>query len=365
MKQTALHRNILLLKPKMTEFRGWQVPARFAGVAEEHRAVRHAAGLFDIGFLGRIEISGPGAAATLERVFTRQVGSRPDNTVVFGLLCTDAGMMLSDALLFRLPPATAGGSSRFLLTVNPETTAAVLEHLGRHARKNTEITDRTDFTAHLSLQGPAAAAIVERIAAPHFKKLRQRQVKAVPRVEESLQVARVGGTGEDGYEFFIAAGEAPMLWDLILATGKEAGIMPCGLESRHILRLEMGYPLYGNDMDGTRTPFEAGLGRFVDVTKDFIGKDALQKIRKAGVERQLVGLAFAEQELPRIGGSIFVENHEIGSVTNAALSPSLRTAIGLGYVLARYAGPGQEIDVESKDREVGAKIAALPFYRKK
>jgi len=365
MKKTTIHQVHLPLKPKMIDFRGWQVPARFSDSTEEHQAVRRAAGLFDIGFLGRIEISGAGAAALLQSVFTRDVDNQPENSVRYGLLCAETGAILSDALLFRLPQLSGDKTTRFLLTVVPDTTELVLEHLARQAKSGEEITDRTGFTAHFSLQGPASTAIAERICAPHFKKLRSRQVKALPQADRSAIIARVGWTGEDGYELIVPAEDAPMLWNSILEKGRDAGVIPCGMECRDLLRLEAGYPLYGNDIDVKRTPFEAGLGAFVDLAKDFIGRDALQKLKESGVTERLAGFALPDRSIPKNGGSIFVESREIGMVTSAALSPSLRSGIGMGYILSRYAKPGQEVDVELKNGESAAKIVELPFHRKK
>jgi aminomethyltransferase len=363
MKQTPIHHVHLQLKAKMGDFRGWQMPLQYAGVNEEYHAVRSAAGLFDVSHLGRIEIAGAGAPPLLQKTFTRDVVKQPEGSAAFGLLCSESGTIIADAVLFRLP--AAGTEPRFLLTVSTETKERAVEWLSRHAGKDAAIIDRTGFTAQFALQGPGSTGALEKLAVPHFKKIRPHSLREISLAGASVMVSRTGYTGEDGYEFFVSAGQAEALWNLVLETGKDAGVIPCGLESRDVLRIEMGYPYYGNDIDETRTPLEAGLAAFIDFRKEFIGKDALLRLKQGGVKERLVGFVLAQKAAPRSGGSIFSEDREIGVVTSGALSPATRSGIGLGYVLSRYAQPGQEVDIEVKDREIAAKIVEIPFYRKK
>lgn len=365
MKQTAIHQVHLQSNAQMGEFRGWSVPSVCSDISREYHAVRHAAGLFDIGHVGRIEISGPGSPELLQSVFSRDVSRQPDGSVLFGLLCTDDGFILSDALLVRPPSTGAATSGRAYLTVSAGTTDKVLRVLTDHAGKEVSIVDRTDQTAHIALQGPSSASVLEKLAAPHFKRIKSRLVKELPVPGGTAIVSRSGYTGEDGYEFILPAGLSVAFWNAVLDAGRDAGVLPCGMECRNILRLEMGYPLYGSDIDETRTPWEAGLGAVVDTRKDFIGRDALLRLRTSGARETLVGFALAERVAPRPGGSIFSENREIGTVTSGAISPSMRGGIGLGYVGSRYAQLGQEVDIEAKDREYAAKVVHLPFYRKK
>lgn len=366
MKQTVIHQLHVQRQAAMTEFRGWQVPSRYADAGEEYRAVRMAAGLFDIGYLGRIELSGPGAANLLQQAFTRNVEKIPESSTAFGLLCTESGTILTDAVLFRLPAPVKGAAQRFLLTVSAENADKIAALLTQHAVADVAVTDRTASTAQFALQGPASSSVLEKLSRPHFKKIRPRHIKEFPLGGSGIvTVARTGYTGEDGYEFLVSAEQAETLWNLLLEAGRDAKVIPCGLESRDVLRLEMGYPLYGNDIDETRTPLEAGLATLVDFRKDFTGKDALLKMKAAGVEQRIVGFILSDKAAPRPGGSIFSENREIGTVTSGAISPALRGGIGLGYVFTRYAQAGQEVDVEAKDREIAAQIEDLPLYRKK
>lgn len=364
MKQTTIHPVHQRREAKMADFRGWQTPSRFTTVAEEHQAVRLAAGLFDIGYLGRIAVSGPAAAELLQKVFTRNIESVPEGSASFGLLCNEAGGILSDAILFHLPPES-GDQPRFLLTTGPDRTDAVREWLTRHGGKNVSIEDRTAQLAHFAVQGPESLPVVDGITAARIKKIRPHAVRDVSIGGIRVIVLRAGFMGEDGYELILPAEHGEAVWNKALESGREAGIVPCGLECRETLRVEAGRPLFGNDLDETRTPFEAGLDAFIDLRKEFIGSKALRSLRESGVKQRLTGFVLTDRVLPRIGGNIFSENHEIGTITSGVLSPSLRMGIGMGYVENRYAKEGQEVDVEVKDREIGAKIVKLPFYRKK
>jgi aminomethyltransferase len=363
MKQTVLHRKHLQLNAKMADFQGWEVPLQYAGVPDEYHAVRTAAGLFDISYLGRIEITGRDAAALIQKVFTRNTGKMSAGSAHYGFICNESGFVLDDTVLFRFPEGPE--DTRYVLSTNSVNTEKIFLWLKQHASPQAQISDITETFAHLSLQGPQSASIVETLAGTHFKKLKVRAMRAMTILDTPVLVSRTGYTGEHGYEFFLPAERAEAFWDAILSAGSGAGLLPCGLACRDILRLEMGYLLYGNDIDETRTPLEAGLDAFVDLKKEFIGKDALLKLKAEGVKQKLAGFMLLDKDVPKAGGSIFSENREIGVVTSGGHSPHLRSGIGLGYVTSRYSQPGQEIEIEVKDREIAAKIVELPFYRKK
>ncbi len=362
MKQTVLHHRHVQSKAKMTEFQGWQVPQNYTDGAEEYHAVRTAAGLFDVGFLGRIEISGPGASTLLNLIFTRNTEHMAERTVHYGFLCNEAGGVLDDALLFRLP----GDGPRFLLTTNAANTGKILSWIEKQAVAGAEVVDRSDQTAHLALQGPMSVKILEALpGCTRARKFRPGAIKQASLFGAQVLVARTGYTGESGYEFIVPLETAEKLWDGLMEAGRELGLRSCGLASRDMLRLEMGYLLYGSDIDESRTPIEAGREVFVEWDKDFIGRDALLRLKSHGVGRILAGFVLIDKNVPRPGGSIFSENREIGTVTSGVLSPFLRKGIGLGYITSRYSQPGQEIEIEVRDREIVGKIVELPFYRKR
>ncbi len=363
MKQTVLHHTHLRLKARMTEFQGWQVPLQYSDVLEEYHAVRTAAGLFDIGCVGRIEVAGPDAPSVLQQVFTRNLSKMSLGSAHYGCLCNESGIVLDDAVLFRLPDGREAG--RYLLSTNAGNAEKILLWLKQHASPLVRVTDITDTFAHLSLQGPQSVSILENLAGDRYKKIKVRSVKELNLLDTPVLVSRTGYTGEHGYEFIVPADRAGVFWDAIMTVGSSHGLLPCGFASRDLLRLEMGYLLYGHEIDEEHTPLEAGLQAFVDFKKDFIGKEALLKQKSEGTKQKLAGFMLLDKGIPKSGGSIFSENREIGAVTSGCQSPHLRTGIGLGYVVSRYAQPGQEIEIEVKDREIAAKIVELPFYRKK
>lgn len=359
MKQTVLYQKQLQANAKMTEFQGWQVPAQFFTVLDEYYAVRTAVGLFDLSFLGRIEVSGPGAADLLRTVFSRNMAKMTEAAASYGLICNETGNILDDGIVYHLK------GDRHLLTTNAVNTDKIHKWLTKHATPNVQVIDKTQELAQLALQGPQSLLLLEKLIGPGFKRLKQKAIKEMVLADTPVLVSRTGYTGEHGYEFFVPADRAELVWDAIVSAGKAFSLLPCGLSVRDILRLEMGFPQYGNDIDETRNPFEAGLGAFVDLKKEFIGKEALLKISTEGVKQKLIGFELSDKSMPKIGGTILSENHEIGMVTSSNQSPHVRKTIGLGYVESRYAKPGLEIEVEVKDREIASKIVELPFYRKK
>jgi len=364
MKQTVLHRKHELLNAKMTDYQGWQIPLQFSDIQDEYHSVRYAAGLFDISFLGRIEVSGPDAPALLQNIVTSNLSRIREGSAHYGLICNDEGRILDDIFIHHLTVAKTPGD-RYLLSTNASNTEKILNWLKEHVSGDVQIEDRSQSTAQLSLQGPKSLRIMEKLPGLHFKKLKLRSIRDMAYAETSVLVLRSGYTGEHGYEIIVPADQAEVLWEALLTAGADEGILPCGFASRDVLRLEMGYLLYGYDIDETRTPVEAGLSRFIDFRKEFIGKEALQRIKADGPKQMLAGFVLLDKGVPKNGGSIYSENREIGTVTSGGLSPDLRKGIGLGYVFRRYAQSGQEIEIELRDREIAAKIVDLPFYRKK
>ena len=362
MKQTVLHQKHLQLKAKMTDFHGWQVPQIFTDLQDEYHAVRTSAGLFDVGFLGRIAITGPNVVSFLQRLFTRDIAAFAERTAHYGLLCNEGGFILDDNILYRLSDDRTG--PRFLLTTNALNTDKILSWFKKHIAAGVEVVDSTRSLAQLSLQGPKSPVVMEKYLGSHFKKIKPRTIRETTLPAAPAIIGRTGYTGEHGYEIFVPQEKVEQLWDALVIAGSELNVKLCGLACRDTLRLETGYLLYGNDINESRTPLEAGLERFLDLKKDFIGKEALVSLKTAGIKQKLIGFLLLDKSVPRVGGSIFSENHEIGIVTSGGLSPSLRKGIGLGYVTSRYDQPGQEIEIEIRDREIVAKIVGMPFYKK-
>jgi aminomethyltransferase len=363
MKQTALHSLHIQRAAKMAEFQGWLLPVQFVDPADEHHAVRAAAGLFDVSFLGKIELAGKGAEVSLQQYFTRNVATLMESTAKYGLLCSKSGFILDNVLAFRLPPTQPG--KRLLITTNAISTEKVLELFRKLAGKDTQVADLSGNLAQFALQGPKADAVLETVAGAHFKKIKQKQARTLTLAGVSVIVSRTGLTGERGYELFVPADQAAALWNTFLEAGKSFGLLPCGMTCRDMLRLEAGYVMYGNDIDETRSPIEAGLLPVVELSVDFLGKDAIAKRKAEGVKETIVGYELLDKGLPKTGATIFSESREIGIATSSVHSPHRRKDIGLGYVSVRYAQPGQEIEIEVKDQEIAAKIVSLPFYKRK
>lgn len=363
MKQTPLNSAHSQAAAKMTEFQGWQLPAHFSDPTDEYHAVRGAAGLFDVGFLGRIEVTGAGAEALLQSLFTRNITKMTEGAALYGLLCSESGFILDAVLVFKLQPE--GPGKRFLITTNAVSTDKVLGWFKKNAAKNAVIKDLTGTMAQFALQGPLADAVLEALSGVHVTKIKQKHLKTITLADMPVMVSRTGFTGERGYELFLPTDKSVILWDALLTAGKRCDLLPCGMTSRDIIRLEAGYVQYGIDIDETHTPVEAGLLSIVDLRKSFIGKEAVAKRAGEAIQSMLVGFELYDKEIPRFGDTIFSENREIGSTTSGNHSPHRRRDIGLGYVLTRYAQPGQEIEIEIKDKEIAAKIVGLPFYRRK
>ena len=359
MKQTVLHKKHLAAKIKMAEFQGWQTPLVFSDASAEYNAARYAAGLFDISYLGRIEISGAGATAFLQKVLTRNTTKISIGTAHSGLICNDSGIIIDNILIFHL------AANRYLLTTHAVSTDKVLLWLQEHAGDDVRIADTTQSIAQFALQGPHSFRVIEKLINAGFARMKSKTVREATLLDTTVQIARTGFTGGHGCELFMPADRAEALWDALIASGTEEGLLPCGLGCRDTLRIEMGYLVYGNDVDETRTPFEAGLGALLDFKKDFIGKEALLKLQAEGVKQKLVGFVLLEKGVPKNGGSIFCDSREIGVVTSGAQSPHKLSGIGFGYVLVRYAQSGQEIEIEVRDKEITARIVDLPFLRRK
>jgi aminomethyltransferase len=359
MKQTVLHQKHLFCNAKMTDFQGWQTPLLYSDVQEEYYAVRTAAGLFDIGFLGRIEVTGNSATNLLQNICTRNMSKIAEGTSGYSLICNESGFILSDSIVFHLQ------TNRHLITINPITAEKIFLWLKKNATGDVQVNYATGTSAQLALQGPRSPRILEKMTGHTVKKFKPHTVREITIADTTVLVSRTGYTGEHGYEFIFNPDRAEVLWDALLAAGKDDGILPCGFACRDTLRLEMGYPLYGSDIDETRTPFEVGLSSSIDWKKEFIGKEALHNMTADGIKQKLVAFELLDKGIPKSGGSIFSENREIGVVTSGGQSPRIRKGFGLGYVATRYAQPGQEVEIEVRDREIAAKIVELPFYRKK
>jgi aminomethyltransferase len=338
---------------KLVDFHGWEMPVQFAGIAPEHRAVRTAAGAFDLGHMGRLRLTGAPALAFLERRVCRALASMAAGAVRYGLVLAADGTVEDDVLVSREGPeawhvvVNAGNREKILGLWRPELPAGVV------------LEDRSAAEAMIAVQGPAAPGILAGLGLDP-KGLKYYAFRDVAWQGTTVRVSRTGYTGEDGAELFVASGRAEALWTAVLA----AGVTPCGLGARDTLRLEAGMPLYGNELDRTVTPVEAGLGFAVNPAGGFIGAERVLEQMTLGPERRLVGLRMKDKRVPRSHYPVLAGGQAVGVVTSGTLSPTLGSAIGMAYVPAHLSNPGTALAVDVRGVEVGAEVVTLPFYRR-
>ncbi len=358
-RRTPLHAEHVAAGARFTSFAGWELPLSFGGILREHRAVRERAGLFDVSHMGRLEVTGPGAAAALDRLLTADVEGLAVGRGRYTLLCSPAGGVLDDLIAYRL------GEERFLLVVNAANAVRDRRWMEDNAAPGAAVTNVTGATALVALQGPRAAAILAG-AGGRWEGLARFAVAEGELAGAPALAARTGYTGEDGFEIMVPAPAAPAVWRRLLESGRREGLEPAGLGARDTLRLEAGLPLYGHELREDVSPLEAGLERFVCWTKDFVGREALAAERERGPARRLVGLRLERVEaggIPRSGHPVLEEGEPVGTVTSGGPAPTLGGAVALALVRSG-AGRSGFLDVAVRGRTVRAAVVAPPFYRR-
>ncbi|MDH5498678.1 MAG: glycine cleavage system aminomethyltransferase GcvT [Nitrospira sp.] len=347
---------------KLVDFAGWEMPIQYSGVVDEYQTVRTKAGLFDVSHMGRLVVNGTGAESFLQRMTTNDLAGLNPMQAHYSMVCNEQGGILDDIFVYRLEQP-----GEFLLCANASNRTKILAWLFKHRQglSDCHIQDRSTEIAQIALQGPATRSIVAALGLSMLAQLKLRQSARVRVSGVECLIARTGYTGEFGYEFYVY-GDAPVVWDALLGAGKAFGLKPAGLGARDLLRLEMGYLLYGNDIDERTTPIEAGVEWAVSVEKgEFLGKAVLAKQQKEGPPRRFVGFELLEKGVPRHGFTMVSSSSEpIGEVTSGNLSPLLQKGIGLGYVLSQYATPETGIMIDVRGKLVPAKIVKPPFYKR-
>ena len=356
--RTPLHGEHAALNAKLVPFAGYEMPVQYpTGITAEHQAVRTAAGLFDVSHMGEFEVRGERALDFVQHVTTNDVSKLEVGQAQYSTLLNHDGKLLDDLIVYRFP-------GHYLLVVNGANKDKDFRWISQFTGEfGVELVDRTDDIALLALQGPRAQAILARLTDHDLESIRYYRfaegvVDGVPAI-----ISRTGYTGEDGFELYVAASDAVQVWRRLLEVGRGDGLIPAGLGSRDSLRLEMGYALYGNDLDEDTTPLEAGLGWVVKLDKgDFVGREALQRQKAEGVGRRLVGFRLKERGFPRHGYPIAVGGEEVGTITSGTLSPSLGEGIGMAYVPTAAAKPGTEVGVVIRGTPIPAEVVRPPFY---
>ncbi len=352
--RTPLYSRHVAAGARLVEFAGYALPIFYEGIVAEHRLVRRAAGLFDVSHMGEFYLSGDGALATIDRLLTNNVTTLQVGGVRLSFMCYESGGVVDDLLVYRLP-------DKYMLVVNGANRHKDLEWVREHLETGTDLRDASDDTALIAIQGPASESIIAPITTGDLSEMGFYRSARLEVAGHDVLVSRTGYTGEDGFEVYCGPNEAPDIWDALLEAGEESGARPVGLGARDTLRLEMGYCLYGNDIDENRTPVEAGLMWITKLDKgDFIGRDAIAKVKEDGPAERLVGFELTGRGVPRQHQKMLVGDREVGEVTSGTFSPSLEKGIGLGYMAKDVSG---EFQVEMRGRMVEAKTVSVPFYR--
>ncbi|NJC73258.1 glycine cleavage system aminomethyltransferase GcvT [Planosporangium thailandense] len=360
---TPLHEIHVALGAVMTDFAGWAMPLRYGSESAEHRAVRTAAGIFDLSHMGEIEVVGPEAGRALDHALVSDISAIPVSRAKYTMICREDGGILDDLIVYRL------ADERYLVVANAANTGVVLDALrARVAGFRAEVRDRCADWALVAVQGPRAAAILADLTDAGLDDVRYYAIRAATVAGTEVLLARTGYTGEDGFEVFATPADAARIWEACLAVGSERGLVPAGLSCRDTLRLEAGMPLYGHELSADITPYEAGLGRVVklDKAEDFIGRAALADRATAPVRRRLVGLVPDGRRSPRAGYAVLdpATGDHVGEVTSGAPSPTLGHPVAMAYVDAALAAPGTAVSVDVRGTREPARVTDLPFYRR-
>jgi len=353
LKTTPLHGEHVALGARMAEFGGWDMPIQYEGILAEHEHTRTQTGLFDICHMGELELTGPSAAADLERLLTMNVSTLAAGQCRYGFLLNEQGGVIDDLTCYRL------GEERYMLVVNASTAEGDAAWVRQHLSPQTGFADLSDGIAKLDVQGPTSRAELENVFGQKLPDLGYFRAEYVQCLGTEMLVSRTGYTGDWGYELYFPAAEAVRIWRALLANGN---IKPVGLGARDTLRLEMGYSLYGHELSLDRTPVATSRGAFIRKEGGFIGEAAVRHDLAAPREF-LVALEFDSKRAARAHDKVFSGGAEIGQVTSGSVSPSLGKAVALAFVAAGCAAVGKVLDVEIRGKLFSAKVVELPFYK--
>lgn len=356
--RTPLHGEHVALDAKMVPFAGYEMPVHYPpGIREEHQTVRETAGLFDVSHMGEFRVRGPEALALVQRLAVNDASTLQVGQAQYSAMCREDGGVLDDLLVYHY-------EDHYMLVVNAANRTRDLGWVQEQGEGfDAVVEDHSDEIALLALQGPVAEEVMAPLADRELEEIGYYRFEPGQVAGRPATISRTGYTGEDGFELYVAAEDAPALWRTLLEKGAPAGLVPAGLGARDSLRLEMGYALYGNDLDERHTPLEAGLGWITKLDKgEFVGRDALRRQKEAGVERRLVGLRLTERGFPRPGYDVVADDRDVGVVTSGTVSPSLDVGIAMAWVPARLGEPDTELGVRIRDRVVPAVVQRPPFY---
>lgn len=354
-KKTAFYDIHTKLGAKMVPFAGFLMPQQYTSIVEEHLAVRNSLGIFDVSHMGEIAIRGPKALEMVQKITTNDASKLSLNQAQYSAMCYEHGGIVDDLIVYRR-------ENEYLLVVNASNKDKDYEWIVKNKIEDVEIVDESDKYSQLAVQGKNAEAALQKLTNVPLNEIkfywfREGELAGVPMI-----ISRTGYTGEPGFELYFDKQYSEKVWDAVMDAGKEFDIKPCGLGARDTLRMEKRYMLYGNDIDETTNPLEAGLKFITKLDKgNFIGRDALLKVQEEGLKRKLIGFAYDNPRIPRHGYKVFKGDQEIGYVTSGMKSPILNKCIGLAYVSIEYAKVGETIDIDIRGNRISAEIVKTPF----
>lgn len=359
-RRTPLYAAHQALSGRLVDFAGWELPVQYQSALDEHHATRQAAGLFDVSHMGEVTFEGPRALEQLQSLVTNDLRACADGQSQYSALLREDGGVIDDVFVYRY------SAERLLICVNASNRAKDFAWLKERGEADgCQVTDRSDEYAQIAIQGPKAVGIVQRLTGTALSDIRPYWFRDGEIAGVATIIARTGYTGEDGFELFCAPDQAEKLWSALLEEGRADGLKPAGLGARDSLRLECAFRLYGNDLDETTSPLEAGLGWIVKFDKgEFVGRDALLKQKEAGLTRRLVGFKLTDKGIARHGYAVLDGGEKVGEVTSGTMSPTLKEAIGLAYVPPRLAKEGTALSIDVRGRAVSAQVVKTPFYKR-
>jgi aminomethyltransferase len=359
--ETPLANRHEALGARMIDFAGWQMPVQYGSILDEHRSVRERVGLFDLSHMGELLVEGPGAGDALARALVSNPPMLSVGRAHYSMICAPDGGILDDLIVYRL------AEDRYMVVANAANAQVVSDALAERIEGSRAVLDDQSLaTGLVAVQGPRSVDVLAPLTDVDLSALRYYGIADGVVAGIPAHVARTGYTGEDGFEVFVETARTGALWDALLERVRAEGGGPVGLGARDTLRLEAGMPLYGNELDETTTPYDAGLGRVVKLDKpiDFVGRTALERVAADGPKRRLVGLIVEGRGIARHGYQVHREDRRTGVVTSGTQSPTLGVPIAMAYVAPGDAEPGTMVDIEIRDARIPARVVPLPFYRR-
>ena len=360
MKNTALSNVHESLGAKMVPFAGYNMPVQYEGVTAEHETVRNGVGVFDVSHMGEFLLEGPNALALIQKVTSNDASVLTDGRAQYSCLPNENGGIVDDLIVYRF------NDEKYLLVVNASNIEKDWNWISSHNTMEASMKNLSDYYSLLAIQGPKAVEAMQSLTTVDLAAIKYYHFEVATFAGiENVIISATGYTGSGGFEIYCKNSEVEQVWNKVFEAGASFGIKPIGLAARDTLRLEMGFCLYGNDINDTTSPLEAGLGWITKFTKEFTNSENLKKQKEAGVTKKLVGFELIERGIPRHDYEIVDANgNNIGIVTSGTMAPSLGKGIGMGYVKSEFATEGTEIYIQIRNNRVKSKVVKMPFYKK-